>query len=182
MIHDVFRDKLLDGEEVVWSGQPGQGIIWAGRDAIMVPFSLMWGGFAVFLETKAVSNEDAPFLMKLWGVPFVLAGIYITFGRFVVDAYIRKGLYYAVTNQRILIMRSRPFYSFLTLSIDRLPELRITQSSTCQGTIYFGAQYQTSGRPGFGSWTLSLESTPKFLAIDNAQDVFELIQRTVHQT
>ncbi len=81
-------------------------------------------------------------------------------------------MYYAVTNQRILIMRLGPFASFTAISIDRLPDLKITENSNGRDTIYFGLQSQAMGRNGFSGWTPSLDSTPKFLFIENAQTVF----------
>ena len=179
MISSVFRNKLLDGERVVWSGQPGQGIILTGRDGLMIPFSLLWGGFAIFWEASVFRIDHSPFIMKLWGIPFVLVGIYLIIGRFILDAYLRKKIYYAVTNQRILIMRSRPFASFTALNLDRLPALTIIESPSGKGTIYFGPQGQALGRNGFDGWTPSLGPTAKFIAVENAKTVFGQIQRVM---
>ena len=179
MTSDVFSHKLLEGEKVIWTGQPGQGVILTGRDALMIPFSLLWSGFVVFWETTVLSLKRSPVIMRLWGIPFVLAGIYFIFGRFLVDAYIRKRMHYAVTNQRILISRLSPFTAFTSLSLDRLPELRLTEGRNGRGTIYFGQQAQGLSRNGFGVWTPSLDSTPQFISIDDAQNVYGKIQRAI---
>jgi len=179
MSGDIFQDKLLEGETVIWAAQPGQGIILGGRDALMIPFSLIWGGFSIFWEVEVLSLKHSPTVMKFFGIPFLLVGVYIVIGRFLVDAYVRKRMYYAVTNHRILILRLSPFPSFTSLSLDRLPELKLTEGRNGRGTISFGQQNQGVGRNGFGAWTPSLDSIPKFISIDNAQNVFGMIQRAI---
>jgi len=179
MTCDVFSNKLFQGENLLWTGQPGQGIVLTERDALLIPFSLLWGGFAIFWETTVLSLKRSPMVMKLWGIPFVLIGLFFIFGRFFVDAYMRKNMHYAITNQRILILRSPPFASLTSLSLDRLPELRLTEGRNGRGTIYFGHQTQGLHRSGFSVWTPSLDSTPKFMSINDAASVYNKIQRAI---
>ncbi len=177
MTESDLNDQLLSGERIIWSGIPGQGLLLTSADAMIIPFSLVWCGFSIFWETSALTGAT-PFFFKLFGVPFVLVGLYLVFGRFLVDAWIRQGMRYAVTNRRILISRSGPFSKFTAVSLDALPEASLTERANGRGTIRFGQPAQFWGRTnGYSSWTPSLDVTPQFLNIEDARNVFNQIQR-----
>ena len=107
----------------------------------------------------------------------MLIGLYLMVGRFLLDAWIRGGMLYAVTNKRILISRSGPFGKFTALGLDRLPDASISESAGGRGTIRFGELAPMwGGRNGISSWTPSLDPTPQFIAIENARSVFDQIQ------
>ena len=180
MIDGDFGGRLLDGETIIWSGRPRQGLVLTARDLFLVPFSLMWGGFALFWETLVVT-KSGPVFFQLWGVPFVLIGLYLIAGRFVVDAWARRHTGYAVTNRRILIVRTAPFGKFTSLSLDRLPEVQLNERADGSGTLRFGAPtgYWGWGYTGFGAWSAALDPMPQFIAIADARGVFDKIQRAI---
>jgi hypothetical protein len=172
-----LNERLLTGERILWSGRPGQGLLLTGRDALLIPFSLMWGGFAIFWEATALTQPNTQPFFGLWGIPFVLIALYLVAGRFLLDAWIRGGMVYAVTNRRILISRSGPFGKLTALSLDRLPDASISESAGGRGTIRFGEPVPFwGGRNSISSWTPSLDPTPQFIAIENARSVFDQIQ------
>src|SRR5690349_4837441 len=96
------QNELYPGEALLWSGQPASGIRFRGTDVLVIPFSLMWAGFTCFWESSVLSQGISFF--ALWGIPFVLVGNYIVWGRFLVDAWQRSKTSYALTNQRIIIL------------------------------------------------------------------------------
>ena len=67
----------------------------------MIPFSLVWCGFAFFWEFGVISS-GAPIFMAIFGLPFIAVGLYITVGRFLWKAYIRKRTAYVITNKKII--------------------------------------------------------------------------------
>ncbi|HXU99191.1 MAG TPA: hypothetical protein VG166_01680 [Caulobacteraceae bacterium] len=177
MDQDAFRDRLLPGERLVWSGRPGQGIVFTGRDLFLVPFSILWCGFAVFWTVMA-SGDHAPQFFPLFGLLFVCVGLYFVAGRFVFDAWVRRGMSYALTDRRILILRSPPFNNFTALNLDRLPDAQLSESAGGRGTIRFGQRASAFGRQGMSYWSPALDPTPQFLAIDDVRSVFDKIQRS----
>ena len=176
---DPFAERLLSGEKVVWRGRPQQGFLLTSRDSFLIPMSLVWCGFIIFWESTVLRMPNAPIFMVLWGGLFLLVGLYLTIGRFVFDAWIRAGVLYALTDRRILILRSRPSVRFQSVSLDRLPEATLNETSGGRGSIRFGAPIAIWGNRslgGMGSWTPSLDPTPQFLAIDDVKKVFARIQ------
>ena len=177
MTSELFTGRLLPGERIIWSGQPQQGLLLTARDIFLIPFSLVWCGFAVFWTVSA-TGMGAPGFFTLWGLMFVTIGLYFVAGRFVVDAWLRRGLEYAVTDQRILIARGSPFARFTVLSLAKLPDVDLKEGGNGRGTIRFGQPAVVWGNRGMSSWSPALDPTPQFLGIEDARRVFDLIQRT----
>ncbi len=76
---------LLADEHLLWYGRPDPAKHFTGSDVFLVPFSLMWGGFAIFWMGAALVG-GAPVPFALFGLPFVVVGLYFIFGRFLVKA------------------------------------------------------------------------------------------------
>ena len=175
----VLEGRLLPKEKLLWSGRPAQGILFLPRDMMLVPFSLLWGGFAIFWETQALSSGKAPGFFAVFGAAFVLVGLFLIFGRFLFDAWLRGNTHYALTDQRIIIQRSAPWADFKAVDLRQVPETSLSGNSGGRGTVRFGPQAQVwagSSRSGFAGWIPSLDPTPQFLAINDARRVFEMVE------
>ena len=177
MIDAVFAPRLEQGERLLWVGRPAQGLLLTGREGFLIPFSLLWCGFVVFWLTT-VTRQGGPWFLLLWGAAFLVVGLYVVFGRFVFDAWLRRELRYAVTNRRVLIERPAPFARSTALRLDRLAQLDLSEGANGTGTIRFGPPGLVWGRGNWSSWTPALDPVPQFLAIDDARTVFELVQKS----
>jgi hypothetical protein len=176
---DAFQGLLLKGEKIIWWGQPAQGLLLTSRDWFLVPFSLLFAGFAIFWESSVLNATNSPAFMKLWGLPFLLAGLYLVIGRFLADAWARRGITYGVTDRRILIRRSAPFAKFTALTFEQLPSVNLIERSSGRGTIRFGQDQPAWSNHGFSGWSPAFDPTPQFLAIEDARRVFDHIQTTL---
>jgi len=172
----VVAQQLSSGERVLWSGQPRRGIRLRGQDAFLIPFSLLWGGFAIFWEASVFATK-APFFFKLWGVPFVLVGIYIIFGRFFVDARSRAQTYYGITTERIIIVSGLFSREIKSLNLRTLTDVSLSERSDGSGTISFGPSYPMGRFFPAGSWPgAGRYAPPSFDLIEHAKDVYEIIR------
>lgn len=188
---DEFSSRLLAGESILWTGQPQQGLLFTSRDVLLIPFSVLWGGFAIFWESAVLfprtivrtvrPHASPPIIFPIVGLAFMLVGLFFIFGRFIVDAFIRRCMEYAVTNRRVLIIRSDPMNKFVSLNLERLPGLALSEGRSGRGTITFCETGSFWPRRGFSSWIPSLDPTPRFLSIENARAVFDQIQGQIRQ-
>lgn len=172
----VIRAELAPGEEVLWAGQPPTGLRLRAADAMLIPFSLLWGGFAVFWEVMVLKSKS-PGIFALWGVPFVLIGLYLIFGRFFVDAFLRARTFYGVTSNRILIIRPAFPRRTVSLTIRNLPEISITERKSGAAVIYFGSidpnygRYANTGWPGMGRY-----AAPQFELAQGGRAVYNQVR------
>ena len=178
-----FRQYLLPGERILWSGQPNQGLALSGRDAFLIPFSRFWGGFAIVWNALVwlapfdwSSSDSSPWFFRLWGLPFLVIGLYLMVGRFFHDARIRKRMFYAITDQRILVLRGSKITS---LDIHRLPRLELSEHRDGTGTLAFEAANfgpWGGGMNGLSWWLPALSSATQFFRIPDPRKVYELIR------
>ncbi len=173
----AVEQQLSLGERLLWSGQPRRGIRLRPLDAFVIPFSLLWCGFAAFWEASVIT-KGAPFFFKLWGVLFVLVGLYIVFGRFFVDATTRERTFYGVTTERIIIVGGLFSRQITSLQLRTLSGISLTERPDGSGTIAFGPQHPMaqrlpSGWPGAGRY-----AAPAFEMVERAREIYDLIRQT----
>lgn len=168
---------LQRGERALWAGQPRQGLTLRGSDALLIPFSLMWGGFAFFWEWGVVTS-GAPALFALFGVPFMLMGLYVTVGRFFFDARGRASTVYAVTDRRVMIVSGVFRQTTTSLPLRTLPHIQVSEGRSGWGTITFGQGGGPMSWLGQSSWPgAGRNAAPAFDLIPDAQAVADLILR-----
>ena len=172
---------LISGERVLWEGRPSTGLILRPIEVFLIPFSLMWGGFTLYWNVNVwmIDTSGGDMIFQLWGLPFLLVGIYITVGRFWFDVRQRKKLEYLLTDRRILILRQGNNSTTKSVDLKRLPFLELDERQDGTGTIRFGPSISWFGGNKFGIWQPSLDPTPQFMRIENAREVYELIQRQI---
>lgn len=168
-----LQKELSSGESLLWFGRPQQGMVLHGSDAFLIPFSLLWGGFALFWEFSAYRSGAPPFFL-LFGGFFVVIGLYFIFGRFIADSMIRGRTYYAVTNDRVLILSEFPARRLKSLNLRTLTDITFTSKPNGIGTITFGP---TASWMDGVSWPVAgFNRSPRFELIENVKSVYDIIR------
>lgn len=162
-----FSAYLGPREVVRWSGRPQQGVVFGSEDLLLIPFSIMWCGFALVWEGMAVFS-GAPIFFVLWGVPFVCVGLFMVFGRFFWDAYQRAHTWYALSDDNALILRGGELTS---IDLRTTAEIRYKDHGSC-GTISFGADPIAWTRGA----SVQRRSAPQFFRVRDADGAYRLIQ------
>ena len=180
MSEPITASLLLPNEHALWSGGPGGGVIFQPMDIFLVPFSVVWcsvASFGAFAGFGGVRDSAAsPF--DLFGLLFVVIGFYFVFGRFLVDIMLRRSLRYTLTTRRILIERGGLWSKSTVVSLVDAPPISLRRMRGGRGTIRIGESNLWMGRGSFGAWSPTMDPTPQLIAIDDAQRVFDLVQRT----
>jgi hypothetical protein len=179
MIFGTPLESYLDpGETLIWSGQPKQGLRLQAGDIFMIPFSLIWGGFAFFWESLALGiyhpahgHTNATPFMALFGLPFCVIGIYVIIGRFFADALTRRKTWYGITDRRLIILRRSLGTALTSLDLANLSGLNLVERKDNSGDIRFGV---ISDLAMYGSRRIPL--VPGFYLLPQARTVYNLIR------
>ncbi len=99
----AYRFSLLKDEKILWGGQAK---LFSSGSGCQAPFFIFWAGFA-FLWEFLVIKFEAGLFFTLWGIPFVLVGIYLVTVRPLLAFYKWKTTKYLITNQRILALKGK---------------------------------------------------------------------------
>jgi Bacterial PH domain len=177
--------ELTSGEKLLWTGRPRQGIFFRGTDVLLIPFSLLWGGFAIFWEVGVLTatrshptSDPLGVVFPLFGIPFVAIGLYFIFGRFFADAAQRKRTIYAITNQRVIIRSGVFSRTTKSLNLRTLSDVTLSEKRDSTGTITLGptigwySWFQGTSWPGMGKY-----QPPMFDSITDAKNVYDLLRK-----
>lgn len=168
--------SLTSGERVLWRGAPGRGLRLQMQDWFAVPFAAIWLGLVLsfFFVGEAGQGADDPsfnFILPF----FILIGVWMLVGRFIVDMIVRSRTEYVLTDRRAVIEAGLMRRSTRSVNLSATPEIRLQEGRNGRGTIEFG-----SGSP-FGmmfprGWPgVAQHISPAFELIDDAQSVYAMI-------
>jgi hypothetical protein len=178
-----IQPELMSSESIHWAGMPNPRVVFHSDDWAAIPFSLLWTGFVVFWEAQAfgfwqgTSRPDGPnTFMILWGIPFLVIGNYLVWGRFLSDAWLKRRTYYAVTNRRVLVLQEGRTRKTSTIFLEEIPQIEKEGNTT--GTLWFGTKHPVvvpRGRKSRNMSRFSLGDVPLFADIDDVDSIHRLI-------
>lgn len=173
---------LQRDEKIHWAGSSENPPLFILQDILLVPFSIFWAGFSLYWEASVLSTH-ADIFLALAGIPFILMGLYLTFGRFVVRDMLLRSTFYAVTNRRVVVVTLWPKKRVQSLPLDVL-RVSLTLKKNGVGDLIFGdsinAQLMRAKMPELN--ILGTTECLSFFRIRNANELFFLISKLQLQT
>lgn len=141
---EALREYTNNGQDLIWTGRPVQGFRLRKKDLLLIPFSLVWAGFAIGWEIATIVM-GAGLLFQLWGIPFVLVGLYMLLGRFFHDKWYRARTFYGLTADELVIKRPKKME---LLPLHSLRSVEIQEEKNGRGSLSFKLG-QTSKKQDF---------------------------------
>ena len=171
-LQSELREHLDSDETLLWTGKPKSGVVFRLSDIFLIPFSILWCGFAI---VWMITAANISLIFVLFGIPFVLIGLLLVFGRFIIDAKQRNNTTYGFTENRILIKSGLFSTTIKSLNIKTLNEIELSEKKDKTGSILLGPKNPFSSvSNGFGWWP-GMKATTQFEMIPNAQKVYNQI-------
>lgn len=122
-----LRLELGPGEHMLWSGRPRQGLFLRRDDWFWIPSSLVWNGVMVYVGSHAPN--------VIFATPTILVGLYLLIGRFFADAALRRRTLYALTNERVWLIRDEWFRVTVKSLHLRSVDLELDERPDGSGTL-----------------------------------------------
>jgi hypothetical protein len=191
LLEQAFLSELQPDELLLWTGRPGQGLLFRSYDVFMIPFSLLWGGFAFFWEFSVLYHlhlaktqgssipQYIDLLFPLFGIPFCIVGLYLIFGRFLQDIYRRRKTGYAITNKRAIIVTGFFGHTVQSYYLDKLDNIRLKVRQDGSGTIRLAEPRSVLIPSWQYEWLIGDRRSLEGIA--NVREVFGLIQEAREQ-
>jgi len=167
-----LREHLGRDENLLWSEKPKSGIVFRIADIFMIPFSILWCGFAIFWVIMAYQGGG---IFALFGVPFVIIGLIFVFGRFIIDSKQRENTVYGLTENRILIKSGVFSKNIKSLNIKTLSDIELSEKGDGTGTISIGPKNPFMVWGSGMNWWPGMKMNPQLEMIPNARKVYNQI-------
>jgi hypothetical protein len=163
--------ELGAGERLLWVGRPGAGL--TSSDLFAILFGTVWTGTWILIFMRPGDQPPPPLLFVAAMVAF---GLVMTFGRFLVGAYLQRKTYYGVSNERIVIKREIFRRRVRSLNLRTLVEVTLTERRNGIGTISFGGAHWDWRGSGADFWAPGTYHLNAFERVPAAREVYEQIR------
>jgi len=174
---------LSADEQVLWIGQPRQGLMLRAMDAVMAPLTLAvavvvgflcWYWFSSWIAGALHTERSGFWFINGLFIFLVLLVFYILVGRFFTDAWQRAKIHYALTSERLIIARSPARSRMQSVNLRTLPNPSLFEGKDGCGIVWLSpAPYwkrMTAGN------VFDINNPPYLDTIPDAQRVYQLIR------
>jgi hypothetical protein len=171
-----IQSQLQSGESIRWASPANPRVAALAGIGIFL-FAIPWTAFAIFWICGAagfkIPNFKSPAsLFPLFGLPFVLVGLFMLASPIFLWRKAKK-TFYLITDRRAVIFEDSRIMKLQSFGPDRLQSIERTQSADGSGSIIFGDT--------LSSEPLNRQRTVKtgFIGIKNVKEVEDLLTALV---
>ena len=176
MVLKRLEPELVHEETILWQGKPSTTALFSKRDMIIMPLAIIWSTIAIYWEYMAIQT-DAPFVFKLWGIPFIFIGLYLLVGRFLVTYDKRKNTTYVLTNRRAFIVIKEAITS---TRYERMGKIYKMVRPDGSGSIIFKSPENPMLPLLRLAFLFKEEDSNGFMEIADVETVYELMMEQKH--
>jgi len=142
-LFDIITPQLRSGETALWVERP-KPMARATSKVLLFLFGIPFFGFAVFWTAMAgnFSTGDDSFsnFFPLFGIPFLVIGACLLLSPVWSYMEAKKWLYYAITDQRLMIIRSFPRRKIESWEPADISRLERTSKPDGSGNVIFAEE------------------------------------------
>jgi hypothetical protein len=128
-----LKQYLESDEVLIWAGQPKKGIVFEISDIFKTIFILALFIF-LYIAVKLLSEISVMIAIPI-GIIFFSGGIVLGFGRFFIDAELRKKTFYGLTNKRVIITSSLAHKKIQSVYFSSKPKIEFIPNLDGTSTI-----------------------------------------------
>jgi hypothetical protein len=188
-IANQFNDELTAGERIEWCGKPYQGIFFEKEDIVRLIPNIVFSSLFVFIFLRFFLN----IISFLGIVVFIILSTLVTFsaismlaGKLIIGPWRRRKTFYAVTNQRIIIISGIENRNIKSIRLNGLKEINVSYRKNGKGIIRFGNAVETPWDSRFTTHLYYLVErnvyNPEFDMIDDVKKVYNLIKKLQNES
>lgn len=163
---NIFDNYLMPDEVILWQGKYNKGGgVKSFASAYNALFSIFWIVFSVFWTVFAFIGGG---LFGLFGIPFILIGVYL-----IKSSFGGRKNSYAITNMRVMTYDSKIFTSDMLCNVINIS---FSQGKNNIGNVNFdiaGKRYERNRN------NLNGLVQKGFYGVENPQEVFNILNQAV---
>lgn len=171
---ELIQQTLKPNEKLLWQGKPKPGWALKTGDSVRLPLMMLFTGFAVFWTIQATQFTTPPNLW-LFGIPFILFGVYFCVIRYWVEKQQRQHTHYALTNKQVLIACTWRRNQITAVAHRDIHHVFLFEKPNGDGTLIFGGKPSTI-TPFLPQRIRPNRFMPAFERIENVRAVLKHLQ------
>ncbi|MBR2024982.1 MAG: DUF308 domain-containing protein [Clostridia bacterium] len=174
-----IKQYLDVNEDILWCDKPFKKITFSSGDVFTTLFGVVWLSFSLFWVASAffATKGAAGFakVFPLFGIPFVLIGLYLLFFRHIVSYIRRKNMIYTLTSKRVMIVHTGKRQYVQEYRYEDISNIQIKCDDNDVGSIFF-----FSGEIRYNNGK-SYSSTSGIFGIKNTKKVYKILSQCLER-